>query len=581
MNVINEVGEELPKVNLFNHLSDETLNRVFGQTEEKEKEEINILSSDQIEEINQKEEEAREFYKSFTSGIPSQITTTDNIVLSPHHIERQKTTEVSDSKDEVKEVTHQFNLDITLSESGYPSECFIDEIDEDFICGICREVLRDPLNLETCPHLLCRKCTQGVKNKVCPKCRLSFQTSSLASIPFIQQKIINMKIKCVYHENGCEWTGTIGTDERNLTAHLHECKWSSFESCTLCLKKVQHIELASHLEKDCIEADTECQYCHEKMKRKMILIHESIGKMNNKWCENILKCPYEECKVNINEGELNKHLNEECKFRNIICYACEKLHNVPFYEFKEHTSDKLTDHESILKFLNKMNPVTTGIGSFVDVFDHQVGKWVIGEIMSSKLDQYSEIQYNVRLLSDDRIIESSDNVSKLGSRSDNTFKMENEKMQQYIIDCLKRFECTIGVVTASQFGYQPFYNCATCCEEYQTDIGCCSVCAVLCHTGHKLKFHDSGLNFCDCGAGNMKNRRTGKIAVCCAPKTKIVIAPKPADEDLISVGLEVRGTSDVVVNITTIEMDDSDSDDEEISEYSLHSSENPFDGIEE
>ena len=56
MNVINEVGEELPKVNLFNHLSDETLNRVFGQTEEKEKEkekeEINILSSDQIEEIN-------------------------------------------------------------------------------------------------------------------------------------------------------------------------------------------------------------------------------------------------------------------------------------------------------------------------------------------------------------------------------------------------------------------------------------------------------------------------------------------------------------------------------------------------
>ena len=53
---------------------------------------------------------------------------------------------------------------------GYNTDLFPDEIDPDLICGICHDVLQDPVYFRSCEHTFCRKCiTQSLRvNPTCP-----------------------------------------------------------------------------------------------------------------------------------------------------------------------------------------------------------------------------------------------------------------------------------------------------------------------------------------------------------------------------------------------------------------------------
>jgi len=106
--------------------------------------------------------------------------------------------------------------------------------------------------------------------------------------------ICTKSIKCIYHEKGCLWTGTLGTNDRILNDHLEKCEWGGFESCSMCSKKIQKIFMDDHMTK-CPENETECKYCHEKMKNKFLFLHIALGETNGRWCDNMCKCPYPDC----------------------------------------------------------------------------------------------------------------------------------------------------------------------------------------------------------------------------------------------------------------------------------------------
>lgn len=50
-----------------------------------------------------------------------------------------------------------------------------EEIDDNFICGICLRMINLPIKLDNCTHILCQMCIDNLSNKYgcnrCPFCR--------------------------------------------------------------------------------------------------------------------------------------------------------------------------------------------------------------------------------------------------------------------------------------------------------------------------------------------------------------------------------------------------------------------------
>lgn len=448
---------------------------------------------------------------------------------------------------------------------GYPTDCFISPIEDYLMCNICREVVRDPINLETCPHLYCRKCILGVKNRQCPSCRVIFPNKPLAGIPFLTQMIFDKKIKCIYQEKGCEWIGVLGTDDRTLNDHLEKCEWGGFEPCPQCSKKVQKASMEDHM-KICPENEAECKYCLEKMKRKLLMAHTSIGEISGRWCENRYKCLYPECDAAVKKEDRKRHANEECKKRITVCYGCEKVHIIPAFSFSSHIKEKVNTVEDAIKFITRSSiPPSGDIGSIIDI-SRPEGGWQLAEIMAVREDKSIEyepyeapnFEIEVRPLLENVSDEDktswthSGNIVKMGTYTQPIPEyIEHQEMKESVKDCLKRGECTITEVPHGSYEFQPFYKCITCCGDYRYGIGCCAVCASLCHSGHNLVLElETGGSFCDCGSDEMRNN-TGRIVKCCAPRVKKDENKENlSSDDVICVNLSVVESGEIVASIT-------------------------------
>lgn len=82
---------------------------------------------------------------------------------------------------------------------GYDAEKFVGEVNESLFCGICLDVLRDPVMIKECEHIYCRECiTTSLNNRQgCPQDRTSFgQDSLIKPHRFFFSIYDNLKIKC-------------------------------------------------------------------------------------------------------------------------------------------------------------------------------------------------------------------------------------------------------------------------------------------------------------------------------------------------------------------------------------------------
>ncbi|KAG8384569.1 hypothetical protein BUALT_Bualt04G0131400 [Buddleja alternifolia] len=66
--------------------------------------------------------------------------------------------------------------------------------------------------------------------------------------------------------------------------------------------------------------------------------------------------------------------------------------------------------------------------------------------------------------------------------------------------------------SGSNFMEQHWYFCYTC--DLTVSKGCCSVCAKVCHRGHRVAYSRSSRFFCDCGAGGVR----GSSCQCLKPR---------------------------------------------------------------
>ena len=85
---------------------------------------------------------------------------------------------------------------------------------DEFLCGICHDVLNKPVVTQCCRQTYCRDCVEGwlKRQTTCPNDRKSLTINGLSEVPRLVINVINkMQIKCDYSDKGCPEVITIGT----------------------------------------------------------------------------------------------------------------------------------------------------------------------------------------------------------------------------------------------------------------------------------------------------------------------------------------------------------------------------------
>ena len=106
---------------------------------------------------------------------------------------------------------------------GFDVERFADgEVDENFICCICKDVLEDPVE-SPCRHVFCLKCIKDwlFDQKSCPQCRAPVNCEELkAVLPLFKNLIGKLKIYCDNKTKGCSEVVAL----EHLTSHAQVCQ---------------------------------------------------------------------------------------------------------------------------------------------------------------------------------------------------------------------------------------------------------------------------------------------------------------------------------------------------------------------
>lgn len=135
------------------------------------------------------------------------------------------------------------SLSLKAGELDYVSEYLMD----DYNCPVCLSLMNEP-QLTSCGHHFCKACIEPIYQQLereCPLCK----EPGFRMMPDrdIARKIRGLKIYCVNHQAGCEWTGEVANLEDHLLKrcghHLVNCKFEAFG----CTEKMPRRHQAVHI----------------------------------------------------------------------------------------------------------------------------------------------------------------------------------------------------------------------------------------------------------------------------------------------------------------------------------------------
>lgn len=440
--------------------------------------------------------------------------------------------------------------------SGYPKDCFSD-ISEDLICGICREVVRNPLNLP-CPHLFCENCLKmhcaSGAGKKCPICRIMIPVDKLPISSYSAKIVSALPIRCPYHNKGCKWTGTIGLGESILMKHLRDsCEWGGYEYCKACGLGMWKTDTADHIN-ICREKESKCNFCDFRGPNKAIFVHKAIGEYSQKVCESMQLCSMLECKTLVPIGKLENHLKSKCDKFMGICYGCEKQHYMPHWKLQLHIAEHQDNSEWFKHWIEEISrPAQVDdlryLGYEHTTYDFSENRAVslickIVHISDQKNDEFPTIVTecipgNIRVLNNDIYTGSPPSILN---------RKPHSQISEEALDCLKHHECSFRMM-GDHYLDQPFYKCRTCPSA--SNAGVCAICVVDCHFGHEVEIVKSNGNFCDCATSSIKLVGIKH----CQAASVIHVTPFPAEnknsDSEVEVFMAIRGNLEVDVRVVS------------------------------
>ena len=170
---------------------------------------------------------------------------------------------------------------MALYETGYDDERFQHPVGHGFHCGICLNVIKDPVMCNHNEHLFCRACiTRHLTNsQTCPSCMepLTLKTLNEASRTVINL-LSELKIRCDFFERGCSKYVELG----DLDKHVALCGFApavcSNEGCQL---EVNKQDLLHHETAVCELRRVKCHSCSD-IRKEVDTMKSNMAAMNEK-----------------------------------------------------------------------------------------------------------------------------------------------------------------------------------------------------------------------------------------------------------------------------------------------------------
>ena len=161
---------------------------------------------------------------------------------------------------------------------GYDCE-FVGAVSDRLNCNICTKVLRDPHLTVCCGQHFCESCLnkwftrQGKES--CPHCRAEGGEFNHVIHKGLRSEVNQLKIRCSNHEEGCQWTGELGTLKQHLEADNgcgfvvvecpNKCEEIPFDAelydLTLKTSIMRRKDLDNHLARFCYLRPYQCKFC--------------------------------------------------------------------------------------------------------------------------------------------------------------------------------------------------------------------------------------------------------------------------------------------------------------------------------
>ena len=177
-------------------------------------------------------------------------------------------------------------------DTSYKDEQFQHPVGHTLHCGVCMNVLKDPVMCRQNEHLYCRACIipHLMNFQTCPTCMEPLTVETLSQAPRgIRSLLAELKIRCESYDRGCGEFIELG----NLESHLRDCGIApavcSNEGCRL---EVNQRDLLHHETVVCELRRVQCHSCSdikqemEAMKVSLTAVDEKLERNKKELAEN-------------------------------------------------------------------------------------------------------------------------------------------------------------------------------------------------------------------------------------------------------------------------------------------------------
>ena len=175
----------------------------------------------------------------------------------------------------------------TEEKYGYDDSRFEKEVDENFHCLICYNVLKEPRTCRNNEHLFCLACiTRYLKlnSETCPECSEYLSVGTLRRPRVVCNYLSKQKINCDYASRGC--SEFIFLEE--LDTHVKNCGYApvlcSNAGCDMAINKQ---DKACHETEACEYARVKCHDCEqisevvERLEGSLLTLHGKVEAARN------------------------------------------------------------------------------------------------------------------------------------------------------------------------------------------------------------------------------------------------------------------------------------------------------------
>ena len=248
-------------------------------------------------------------------------------------------------------------------DTGYEDERFQHPVGHTLHCGVCMNVLKDPVMCRRNEHLYCRACITPhlMNSQTCPTCMEPLTVETLSQAPRgIRSLLAELRIRCEFYDRGCGEFIELG----NLKSHLRDCGFSpavcSNEGCRL---EVNQRDLLHHETVVCELRRVQCHSCND-IKQQMEAMKVSLAAMDEK--------------LERNKKELVERIEENRKTvkENVIAKAEEQLNK------QEESNRKLEGDNAEMK--QSLNEITKQLGKIIQAEQMRKGIAEANEIVRER-----------------------------------------------------------------------------------------------------------------------------------------------------------------------------------------------------